>query len=64
LLGAIAMSPTDIVAKNGSDTASQVVPLLLLRNTPPDALATNMTRGSDATASMSSTRPPNDAGPI
>jgi hypothetical protein len=38
--------------------------LFRLLNTPPDALATKMMRGSDATASMSSTRPPNAAGPM
>src|SRR5688572_26699250 len=64
LPGAIAMSPTDIVATYGSETASQVVPLFLLRNTPPDALATKMMRGSDATASMSSTRRRRVAGPM
>ena len=47
-----------------SNTGSQVVPLFLLRNTPPDADATKMMRGSLGTASMSSTRPPNAAGPM
>src|SRR5687767_1531698 len=64
LLGASAISPTDIVAKYGSETAVHVVPLFVVRNTPPDALATKMMRGVPGTASMSSTRPPNDAGPI
>src|SRR5688500_13108585 len=64
LPGAIAMSPTDIVAKYGSETAVHVVPLFMLRNMPPEALATKMTLGLSGNASISSTRPPNEAGPM
>ncbi len=39
--GAIAISPTDIVATYGSDTAVHVVPRFVLRKMPPDALATS-----------------------
>src|SRR4051794_20181452 len=46
LLGAIAMSPIDNVLPNLSKTASQVVPLFLLRKIPPDAVPTKIVRGS------------------
>src|SRR5258708_20167772 len=60
----MAMSPMDNAVPASSKTASHVTPLLRVRNTPPDAVPTKMIRGSLGTASMSSTRPPNEAGPI
>src|SRR6185503_10187277 len=61
---AMAMSPIESVFAYRSKTGCQVVPLFVLRKTPPDAVPTKMMRGSLGTASMSSTRPPNAAGPM
>jgi hypothetical protein len=47
---AMAMSPIESVEPKRSNTASQVVPLFRLRNTPPAALPTKIVRGSSASA--------------
>src|SRR5262245_32717002 len=62
--GAMAMSPIESAVPSRSKTGVQVTPLLTVLNTPPDAVPTKMIDGLVATASMSSMRPPNDAGPM
>src|ERR1051326_6393060 len=59
----MAMSPmveTDSLSKTGS----QVVPLLTVFQTPPDATPTKTILGLDSTTAKSSMRPPMTAGPI
>src|SRR6188768_3299478 len=63
-LGAMAMSPIDVDRPSRSNTGDHVVPLLVERKTPPPAVPTKIVPGRPGTASMSSMRPPNDAGPI
>src|SRR5689334_13481779 len=61
--GAMAMSPmveTDSLSKTGS----QVVPLLVVFQTPPEATPTKTMLGLDSTTAKSSMRPPMTAGPI
>src|SRR3954471_4740186 len=63
-LGAMAMSPMESAVPYASKTGSQVTPLFRLRKIPPDAVPTKTMLGLSGTASMSSMRPPNDAGPM
>src|SRR6478672_5537810 len=63
-LGAIAMSPMDVDRPSRSKTGDHVVPLFVERKTPPPAVPTKIVPGFPGTASMSSMRPPNEAGPI
>jgi len=63
-LGAIAMSPMDVDVPSRSKTGDHVVPLFVVRKTPPPAVPTKIVPGFPGTASMSSMRPPNEAGPI
>jgi hypothetical protein len=59
----MAMSPTECTGSR-SNTGSQVMPLSVVRNTPPVEEATYMVYGSDSTTSMSTTRPDMVAGPM
>src|SRR4029434_9750711 len=63
-LGAIAMSPMDVDVPSRSKTGDHVVPLFVVRKTPPPAVPTKIVPGFPGTASMSSKRPPDEAGPI
>src|SRR5438876_3361511 len=58
------MSPIDSADPSRSNTGVHVTPLLTVLNTPPDAVPTKMIEGLPTTASTSSMRPPNDAGPM
>src|SRR5690349_8082971 len=61
--GAMAMSPI-VETASLSKTGSQVVPLLTVFQTPPEATPTKTTLGLDSTTAKSSMRPPMMAGPI
>src|SRR5246127_3407020 len=61
--GAIAMSPM-VETASLSKTGSQVVPLLTVFQTPPEATPTKTMLGLDSTTAKSSMRPPMIAGPI
>src|SRR5262249_54638044 len=61
--GATAMSPI-VETASLSKTGSQVVPLLVVFQTPPEATPTNTMLGLDSTTAKSSMRPPMTAGPI
>src|SRR5580693_7285691 len=61
--GAIAMSPM-VETLSLSNTGSQVVPLLVVFQTPPEAVPTNTMFGLLSTTAKSSMRPPITAGPI
>src|SRR5215467_11482737 len=61
--GAMAMSPI-VDTPSLSKTGSQVVPLLVVFQTPPEATPTNTMLGLDSTTAKSSMRPPMVAGPI
>src|SRR5271165_7378058 len=60
--GAVAMSPI-VETPSLSNTGSQVVPLLVVFHTPPDATPTNTMFGLLSTTAKSSMRPPITAGP-
>src|SRR6516164_4420297 len=60
--GAIAMSPT-VETPALSKTGSQVVPLLTVFQTPPEATPAKTMSGFDSTTAKSSMRPPITAGP-
>src|SRR6516165_5202902 len=60
--GAIEMSPM-VETPSLSNTGSQVVPLLTVFQTPPEATPTKTTLGWDSTTAKSSMRPPMTAGP-
>ena len=62
--GAMAMSPIESADASRSKVVVQVTPLFTLLNTPPDAVPTKIVDGLPGTASMSSMRPPNEAGPM
>src|ERR1041385_8446500 len=62
--GAMAMSPIDSADASRSKVVVQVTPLFTVLNTPPDAVPTKMVDGLPGTASISSMRPPNEAGPM
>src|SRR5215469_1379627 len=61
--GAMAMSPM-VETLSLSKTGSQVVPLLVVFQTPPEATPTKTILGLDSTTAKSSMRPPMMAGPI
>src|SRR5579862_681971 len=61
--GAMAMSPM-VETGSLSKTGSQVVPLLVVFQTPPEATPTKTMLGLDSTTAKSSMRPPITAGPI
>src|ERR1041385_3387916 len=61
--GAMAISPM-VDTPSLSKTGSQVVPLLVVFQTPPDATPTYTIFGLLSTAAKSSMRPPITAGPI
>src|SRR5438876_5160464 len=62
--GAMAMSPIESAEASRSNVVVQVTPLFTLLKTPPEAVPTNIVDGLPGTASMSSMRPPDDAGPM
>src|SRR5215831_5068400 len=61
--GAMAMSPM-VETPSLSKTGSQVVPLLVVFQTPPEAVPTYTVSGLLSTTAKSSMRPPITAGPI
>src|SRR5262245_29808250 len=61
--GAMAMSPM-VETASLSKTGSQVVPLLTVFQTPPEATPTKTMLGLESTTAKSSMRPPMIAGPI
>src|SRR5690242_5595432 len=61
--GAMAMSPT-VETPSLSKTGSQVVPLFVVFQTPPEAVPTYTIFGLLSTTAKSSMRPPITAGPI
>jgi hypothetical protein len=62
--GAIARSPIESDVPCASKTGFQVTPLFTVLKIPPEAAPTKMVEGFPTTASTSSMRPPNAAGPI